>query len=307
VTEIFAHVRDSWSQMPLFVLTVGLIFGFAPGLMLNLGVLVFPKGHPRREELLAELEVVPFLKRAFWVFQALQITCTEGIPARVSAVRAARRSRDKITDTDSQPYHQAADQTKSGEQVEDQSGAVTNTDCYAPVATAAVPDEDFRARRQQHPDYDGADVGQSDAELDGIAGSLAITKADRRTAPGPQADAPTAQTSVEIVRRARYRFSEASGGEADDWVKFFNEDDVYAMIGTVRTVLGEPADTEHTQYAIPALQRAMSSYRDDTAARKAFDLSFLLAANREADKRPNFTDARELADTIARFYDAPLP
>jgi transcriptional regulator with XRE-family HTH domain/tetratricopeptide (TPR) repeat protein len=146
--------------------------------------------------------------------------------------------------------------------------------------------------------------------------------------------------TMKLIGRTRDEFARAGSGDAEDWVKFFNEDDVYAMIGTVHTVLAQQVDTKHTKYAIPALHRAISSYGDDMARSKAFNLSFLatnhlldgdidhgakighqavdlaqhlksrrvkdrlLPLKEEADKRRNYSDARELSDTIARFYDA---
>jgi transcriptional regulator with XRE-family HTH domain len=146
--------------------------------------------------------------------------------------------------------------------------------------------------------------------------------------------------TMKLIGRTRDEFARAGGGDAEDWVKFFNEDDVYAMIGTVHTVLAQQVDTKHTKYAIPALQRAISSYGDDMARSKAFNLSFLatnhlldgdidhgakvghqavdlaqhlksrrvkdrlMPLKTEADKRRNYSDARDLSDTIARFYDA---
>nr|WP_260194387.1 helix-turn-helix transcriptional regulator [Actinophytocola gossypii] len=146
--------------------------------------------------------------------------------------------------------------------------------------------------------------------------------------------------TMKLIGRTRDEFARANAGEAEDWVKFFNEDDVYAMIGTVHTVLAQRVDVKHTKFAIPALHRAIGSYGDDMARSKAFNLSFLatnhlldgdidhgakighqavdlaqhlksrrvrdrlLPLKEEADKRRNYTDARELSDTITRFYDA---
>jgi transcriptional regulator with XRE-family HTH domain len=146
--------------------------------------------------------------------------------------------------------------------------------------------------------------------------------------------------TMKLIGRTRDEFARANAGEAEDWVKFFNEDDVYAMIGTVHTVLAQKVDEKHTKYAIPALHRAISSYGDDMARSKAFNLSFLatnhlldgdidhgakighqavdlaqhlksrrvrdrlLPLKEEADKRRNYSDARELSETITRFYDA---
>src|SRR6266498_1757515 len=147
------------------------------------------------------------------------------------------------------------------------------------------------------------------------------------------------EQTMKLIGRTRDEFARANHGEAADWVKFFNEDDVYSMIGTVHTVLAQKVDARHTKYAIPALTRAIDSYGDEVARNKAFNLSSLatnhlldgdidhgakvgvqavdlaqhLKAQRvkdrleplreEADKRRNFADARDLADLIGRFHE----
>jgi transcriptional regulator with XRE-family HTH domain len=146
--------------------------------------------------------------------------------------------------------------------------------------------------------------------------------------------------TMKLIGRTRDEFARSDHGEAADWVKFFNEDDVYSMIGTVHTVLAQKVDLRHTKYAIPALTRAIDSYGDEVARNKAFNLSSLatnhlldgdidhgakvgvqavdlaqhLKSKRvrdrleplrvEAEKRRNYTDARDLSDLIGRFYDA---
>jgi len=146
--------------------------------------------------------------------------------------------------------------------------------------------------------------------------------------------------TMQLIGRTRDEFARADHGEAAAWVKFFNEDDVYSMIGTVHTVLAQQVDARHTKYAIPALTRAIDSYGDEVARNKAFNLSSLatnhlldgdidhgskvgiqavdlaqhLKSKRvrdrleplriEADKRRNYADARELSELIGRFYDA---
>jgi len=145
--------------------------------------------------------------------------------------------------------------------------------------------------------------------------------------------------TMQLIGRTRDEFARANHGDAAAWVKFFNEDDVYSMIGTVHTVLAQNVDARHTKYAIPALTRAIDSYGDDVARNKAFNLSSLatnhlldgdidhgakvgiqavdlaqhLKSKRvrdrleplriEADKRRNYADARDLSDLIGRFYD----
>jgi hypothetical protein len=69
----------SW---PTFLLAL-LAFGFAPGAALRLIVLAFPKGDPRRDELLAEVYAVPRIERPFWVAQQLEVAIFEGLRDRI--------------------------------------------------------------------------------------------------------------------------------------------------------------------------------------------------------------------------------
>ncbi|MDT8910378.1 helix-turn-helix transcriptional regulator [Amycolatopsis sp. PS_44_ISF1] len=145
--------------------------------------------------------------------------------------------------------------------------------------------------------------------------------------------------AMKLLGRSKDEFARADVANAESWVKFFNETDVYAMTGTVHTVLAQ-RNAEHTKYAIPALTRAVESYTDDMARSKAFMLS-ALATNHlldgdidhgakigfkaiecaesikservkdrmrplqaEAERRRNNADARELADRLKIFYAA---
>lgn len=146
------------------------------------------------------------------------------------------------------------------------------------------------------------------------------------------------EQTMKLIGRTRDEFARANLAEAEDWVRFFNDTDVYAMIGTVHTVLAHNGFPKHTQYAIPALTRAIDSYGDEMARSKAFNMSALatnhlldgdidhgakvgnnavdlaehLKSNRvrdrmrplkdEADKRRNNTHARELSDNIGKLY-----
>jgi hypothetical protein len=49
----------SWQSLLLVVL----VFGFAPGFCLRLIVLAYPRGDPRRAELIAEMRAVPRIQR----------------------------------------------------------------------------------------------------------------------------------------------------------------------------------------------------------------------------------------------------
>jgi transcriptional regulator with XRE-family HTH domain len=142
-----------------------------------------------------------------------------------------------------------------------------------------------------------------------------------------------------LLGRTRDEFARADLANAESWVKFFNETDVYAMIGTVHTVLAQK-DVTHTKYAIPALTRAVDTYDDDMARSKTFMLG-ALATNHlldgdidqgakiggkaldcaegiksarvrdrlkplqiEAELRRNNADARDLADRLSAFFAA---
>jgi transcriptional regulator with XRE-family HTH domain/tetratricopeptide (TPR) repeat protein len=145
------------------------------------------------------------------------------------------------------------------------------------------------------------------------------------------------EQTMKLIGRTRDEWARANMAEAEDWVRFFNETDVYAMIGTVHTVLAHNGFPKHTQYAIPALTRAIESYGEEMARSKAFNLSALatnhlldgdidhgvkvgnnavdlaehLKSSRvrermrplkeEADKRRNNSQARELSENISRL------
>jgi DNA-binding transcriptional MerR regulator len=75
------------ASLPM-LMTALLIWGFAPGAVLRLIVLLFPKDDPRRQELLGELYAVPRVERPFWVIEQLEVGLFEGLRHR-SARRKA--------------------------------------------------------------------------------------------------------------------------------------------------------------------------------------------------------------------------
>jgi hypothetical protein len=145
--------------------------------------------------------------------------------------------------------------------------------------------------------------------------------------------------AAKLLGRTKDEFARADLANAESWVKFFNETDVYAMIGTVHTVLAQQ-NVEHTKYAIPALTRAVETYDDDMARSKTFMLGALatnhlldgdidqgakvggkaldcaegiksarvrdrlLPLQAEAELRRNNPDARDLADRLNAFFAA---
>ncbi|MDY7102133.1 MAG: hypothetical protein S0880_13180 [Actinomycetota bacterium] len=89
----FVDAASDWRTL----LAALAVFGFLPGVFLRMIVLVYPKDHPRRRELVAELYVVPRLERPFWVVQQLEVSLFEGLPARLSAVAARFGSAESPT------------------------------------------------------------------------------------------------------------------------------------------------------------------------------------------------------------------
>jgi DNA-binding transcriptional MerR regulator len=70
-------------EVGLWPLVLGLVlFGLLPGASLRLIVRIYPKWHPRRRELVAELYTIDYQKRLFFVAQNLELALFEGLPAR---------------------------------------------------------------------------------------------------------------------------------------------------------------------------------------------------------------------------------
>src|SRR5262249_8212633 len=67
-----------------------LVYGFAPGALLRLIVLLYPRKHPRRRELIGELYAYPRIMRPFWVAEQLETALFEGLHDRLAAWRARR-------------------------------------------------------------------------------------------------------------------------------------------------------------------------------------------------------------------------
>jgi hypothetical protein len=66
-----------------------LVFGFAPGALLRLIVLLYPRGNLRRRELIGELYAVPRIERPFWVVEQFEVALFEGFCPRIKTRRAA--------------------------------------------------------------------------------------------------------------------------------------------------------------------------------------------------------------------------
>lgn len=82
---------SAWWAIPAAVFTFGAVFGFFPGFVLRLLVLLYPADDPRRRELIAELYVLGRMERIEWVFQQLETALFEGVSARREQRRDRRR------------------------------------------------------------------------------------------------------------------------------------------------------------------------------------------------------------------------
>ncbi|WP_156511454.1 hypothetical protein [Nocardia nova] len=82
------------SKQALVVLgTAVLIFGFCPGLILRQIVRMYPKGHPRRAEIIAELYAIAYVMRPIWVAAQLETALHEGLSLRRSGRKTRRDAR----------------------------------------------------------------------------------------------------------------------------------------------------------------------------------------------------------------------
>ena len=67
-----------------------LVFGFAPGIVLRLIVLLYRRDNPRRQELLGEIYAVPRIERPFWVAEQLEVALFEGLRDRIKTRKVAK-------------------------------------------------------------------------------------------------------------------------------------------------------------------------------------------------------------------------
>lgn len=74
----------SWPTLLVVVLS----FGFVPGFVLRLLVMIYPRDDPRRRELVSQLYVLRRLERPFFVAEQLETVLFEGVPHRAGTFRA---------------------------------------------------------------------------------------------------------------------------------------------------------------------------------------------------------------------------
>ncbi|HEV3357155.1 MAG TPA: tetratricopeptide repeat protein [Pseudonocardiaceae bacterium] len=180
-------------------------------------------------------------------------------------------------------------------------------------------------------------LGQIAAQESGSELTVAVLCANQAWAYAALGDE---RQALKLVGRTKDEFSRADKTNVDSWVSFFNEADLYGMIGTVHSVLAVEVDRKHTKYAIPALTRAGQGYGEEMSRSKSFNQAALatnhllegdidhgakvgryaleIAENiksarvkdrmqpllSEAEKRRNNNDARDLAERLSKFMVA---
>jgi hypothetical protein len=81
------------AEAPRLLVFSLVVYGFAPGAALRVIVRVYPKGHPRRNELIGELYSRPRWERPFFVAEQLETALFEALPQRLHLLRRGRAVR----------------------------------------------------------------------------------------------------------------------------------------------------------------------------------------------------------------------
>jgi len=90
---VLSHVI-SW---PTLIIAL-LVFGFAPGALLRIIVLAYPRNDSRRRELRGELSNVPRLERLLWVAEQMELAVFEGLGGRIGKALHRYRIRQRIAE-----------------------------------------------------------------------------------------------------------------------------------------------------------------------------------------------------------------
>jgi hypothetical protein len=90
---VLSHVI-SW---PTLIIAL-LVFGFAPGALLRIIVLAYPREDARRRELRGELSNVPRLERLLWVTEQMELALFEGLGGRIGKTLNRYRIRQRIAE-----------------------------------------------------------------------------------------------------------------------------------------------------------------------------------------------------------------
>jgi hypothetical protein len=86
IGSLGAVLDPSWR----WLVTPVVLLGAAPGIGARLISLMYAPGDPRRQELIAEVYVVPYHSRPIWLGQQLEVAVCEGLPDRWRDALASR-------------------------------------------------------------------------------------------------------------------------------------------------------------------------------------------------------------------------
>ncbi|GAB3077514.1 hypothetical protein GCM10027053_47470 [Intrasporangium mesophilum] len=88
MSELAGIVADApW----LALLVVPVVLGMAPGFVVRTAVRLYPKEHPRRRELVAELYVIASRwERLIWAFEQVEVAISEGLSERLRKHRVSQ-------------------------------------------------------------------------------------------------------------------------------------------------------------------------------------------------------------------------
>jgi hypothetical protein len=111
MTEVLVG-GSAWWAIPAIALTFGAVFGFFPGFVLRLIILLYPADDPRRRELVAELYVLGRMERIEWVFQQLETALFEGVSTRLARRRSRRAGEQETDPADDAPDNEDLEATK---------------------------------------------------------------------------------------------------------------------------------------------------------------------------------------------------
>ncbi|HVE96078.1 MAG TPA: transcriptional regulator, partial [Pseudonocardiaceae bacterium] len=84
--------------------------------------------------------------------------------------------------------------------------------------------------------------------------------------------------ATKLLGRSWDELAKANLAEAPDWARFYNETDMYAMIGTVHHELSA-FDPRHAAIAVGAFGQALARYDDSMARSQAFTLTMLATSH----------------------------
>jgi transcriptional regulator with XRE-family HTH domain/tetratricopeptide (TPR) repeat protein len=114
-------------------------------------------------------------------------------------------------------------------------------------------------------------LGQIAAQDSGSELAVAVLCGNEAWAYAMMGDAPQAK---KLLGRSKDELVRANLAEAPDWARFYNDTDMYAMIGTVHTELSA-FDVRHAPAAIAGFDEAMARYDESMNRSQAFTLTML--------------------------------